>query len=131
MRIKFLSGPRAGEISHAERTQSTQLLIDAGLIEVVNDALPAPPVPQWLVSIGMSGNAHVRCNIGPRVEIYDGPPQHVVSAFKKIGLVVPEDIAAKYASKFAPLKTVGADGVALGTAIRHGANDNRQFNNRG
>ncbi len=124
MRIKFLSGPRAGEVSHAERTQSTQLLIDAGLIEVVNDAPPAPPVPQWLVSIGMSGNAHVRCNIGPRVEIYDGAPQFTVAAFRKIGLDVPADIAAKYAARFTTPTTLGADGTAMAHAIRHGALDN-------
>ncbi len=35
MRIKFLSGPRAGEVSHAPHSQATQLLIDSGIIEVV------------------------------------------------------------------------------------------------
>lgn len=37
MRIKFLSGPNAGKVEHAPRNQSTDLLIKAGLCEVIPD----------------------------------------------------------------------------------------------
>ena len=93
MKAKFLQGPRAGQIAHFPINQNTQTLIDCGFLEAVPDAPPAPPVPLWNVGTGLSGRAHVRCTIGPRVEIYDGPPQHLVAAFKKIGLDVPTGIA--------------------------------------
>jgi hypothetical protein len=34
MKIKFVSGPRKGEEGHAPRSQETQLLVDAGIIEI-------------------------------------------------------------------------------------------------
>jgi hypothetical protein len=47
MRIKILSGPAAGQIRHAEKSQATQLLIDTGLAELVIEAPPAPPKVSW------------------------------------------------------------------------------------
>jgi hypothetical protein len=128
MKIKFLSRPRAGEVSHAEKSQATQLLIDAGLVQLIPDAPPALPVPRWDVGTGMSGRAHVRCQSGhhfTRVEIYDGPPQHLVAAFKKIGLDVPADIATRYAARFTRPTNLAADEVEVARAIRHGALDNQ------
>jgi hypothetical protein len=124
MKVLFKTGPRAGETTHVERNAQNQVLIDCGFLELVPDAPPAPPIPLWNCGTGLSGRAHVRCTIGPRVEIYDGPPQHLVAAFKKIGLVVPADIAAKYAARFAPQTSVPPDEVEMFRAIRHGANDN-------
>lgn len=48
MKIKFLSGPKAGQVSHAPYSQQTQLMIDAGLIEVI----PMPPYGSagWLAA---------------------------------------------------------------------------------
>jgi hypothetical protein len=53
MRIRFLSGPKTGEVRHAEKSQATQLLVDAGLVEVVDDlresrgAHPQDTVPTY------------------------------------------------------------------------------------
>ena len=35
MKIKFLTGPRAGELSHAPNSQQSQLLAAAGIIEII------------------------------------------------------------------------------------------------
>jgi hypothetical protein len=35
MKIRFLTGDKKGQISHAPVNQNTQLLVDAGLIEVI------------------------------------------------------------------------------------------------
>jgi hypothetical protein len=48
MRIKFLSGPNAGKLGHAERSQATQLLIDSGVIEVVAGQAPRRGSTEWL-----------------------------------------------------------------------------------
>jgi hypothetical protein len=48
MRIKFLSGPKSGQISHAPRSQETQLLIDAGVIEVVAGPAPRYGSTEWM-----------------------------------------------------------------------------------
>jgi hypothetical protein len=52
MRVKILKGPAAGQIRHAEKSQATQLLIDAGLAELVVEAPPAPPKVTWAVHTG-------------------------------------------------------------------------------
>ena len=46
MKIRFLSGKRQGEISHAPYSQETKLMIDAGLIEEI--PLPARGSAGWL-----------------------------------------------------------------------------------
>jgi hypothetical protein len=46
MKIKYLSGPKAGQTTHAPVNQNTQLLIDAGLIEVIPMAKRG--TPEWL-----------------------------------------------------------------------------------
>jgi hypothetical protein len=48
MKIRFLSGPRQGETSHAPYGQQTQLLIAAGIIEVVNEPKPRYGSTAWL-----------------------------------------------------------------------------------
>jgi len=52
MRIKILSGPAAGQIRHAEKSQATQLLIDTGLAELVLDPPPAAPKVSWGIHRG-------------------------------------------------------------------------------
>jgi hypothetical protein len=47
MKIRFLSGPRQGETSHAPYSQQTQLLIAAGLIEVVDSPKPRYGSTAW------------------------------------------------------------------------------------
>jgi hypothetical protein len=94
MKIKFLSGPRAGQIDHAPISQETDLLVKAGIIEVIpyknwqaqlqhneyirQASLPKVPVTaQW-------GIKHSVCGTGPAVMVvktlgvettfYDAPP---------------------------------------------------------
>jgi hypothetical protein len=48
MKIRFLSGPRQGQTSHAPYSQQTQLLIAAGLIEVVDGPKPRYGSTEWM-----------------------------------------------------------------------------------
>ena len=129
MKVQFLTGPRAGEITHVPRNATTQLLIDAGMVKELPET-PAPVVPVWFIGTGVhSGRAHVRLQIGNRAEIYDGPPQHLAAAFKKLGFDVPEHTVAQYAARFEPSLVgagVGADNAEMFKAIRHGHDDNRK-----
>jgi hypothetical protein len=65
MRIKILSGPAAGQVRHAEKSQATQLLIDTGLAELVLDPPPAAPKVSWGVHRGRESSRPAivgRCN---------------------------------------------------------------------
>jgi hypothetical protein len=128
MKVQFLTGPRAGEITHVPRNATTQLLIDAGMVKELPET-PAPVVPVWYIGTGVhSGRAHVRLQIGNRAEIYDGPPQHLAAAFKKLGFDVPAHTVAQYTARFDPQLGVGvgADQAEMFKAIRHGHDDNRK-----
>jgi hypothetical protein len=64
MKIRFLSGPRAGQIDHAPNSQEMQLMAKAGLIEILpyssfrerlaNEASPAAKLgaASWSVGVG-------------------------------------------------------------------------------
>jgi len=55
MRIRFLSGPRKGETTHAPTNQNTQLLVDAGLAEVVPPEPLPPATVGWAVKFDTYG----------------------------------------------------------------------------
>lgn len=69
MKIKFLSGPRTGQIDHAPNTQEMQLLVKAGLIEIIpyrdfREMLSAehnpsakPPLVEWGIIEATSENS--------------------------------------------------------------------------
>jgi hypothetical protein len=83
MRIKIISGPAAGQIRHAEKSQATQLLIDTGLAELVIEAPPAPPVVSWGIHRGFNTQRPVlvgRCNREVcGVVRFEGKPEHAGS----------------------------------------------------
>jgi hypothetical protein len=51
MLIRFLSGPKKGQTTHAPRSQETDLLLNAGIIEEVK-APVVPAVVKWSVQTG-------------------------------------------------------------------------------
>jgi hypothetical protein len=80
MRIKILSGPAAGQIRHAEKTQATQLLIDTGLAELVIEPPPAAPKVSWGIHRGRETQRPAiigRCNreVCGMVR-FEGRPEH-------------------------------------------------------
>ena len=93
MKIKFLSGPRAGQIDHAPISQETDLLVKAGIIEVIpykgyQERLKAeeelrmasqPKIAaQWGIRRIMYTNKGLCCVVvkmdGPETTFYDSPP---------------------------------------------------------
>jgi hypothetical protein len=55
MKIKFLSGPRAGQTEHVPNSQEYQVMASAGLIEIV--PMAARGTPQWLQDMKERGEA--------------------------------------------------------------------------
>lgn len=100
MQVKFLSGPRAGQIAHVERSQSTQLLIDAGMLEVIPDAPPAlhfgigtAAPSDWLYIFGTFLH---------RTEVYAGPPEGAKAFFDKVGMKgLPDSLVETFAHRAA------------------------------
>lgn len=106
MKIRFLSGPNAGKIDHAPVSQETDLLIKAGLVEVINDsAEPLPPT--FGVIFGVQNAGATLCATCPpckRTEYYVGRPDkesieknflpYLCAHFK--GAEVPEPVREKY-----------------------------------
>jgi hypothetical protein len=97
VKIKFLSGPRQGEISHAPYSQEVQLLASAGLIEIIpykdfrerlaESSPPPATLPakvSWGVKTDLNGRV-VLCASCSRATCssfrYDGPDE----AFKVPG----------------------------------------------
>lgn len=108
MRIKILSGPAAGQLRYAEKSQATQLLIDTGLAELYIEPPPEPAKVTWGISKGqvteriyISGTCS-RSNCG-RLR-YDGPAastasikfQHCCGA-DAIPTPIPSEIVERYA----------------------------------
>ena len=103
MRIKFLSGPQAGKFDHAPRSQQTDLLIKAGLVEVVPDEPQAPATVSWGTKFDTFGNPMLvgNCSRGCGFHRFLGSPdnaarypfQHACGATPT---PVPSDIVAQY-----------------------------------
>jgi hypothetical protein len=109
MRIKFLTGPKAGQVDHVPNSQEFQVLASAGLIEILpykdfrerlNDEMAAMPKPTTPL-VTTWGVRHVTApgDLQPRnvivvkttptgdVTFFDGPPAgcppEVVAKFRK------------------------------------------------
>lgn len=105
MKIRFLSGPRAGQIDHAPLSQETDLLVKAGLIEVIPykdfrdrlaETMPKPTTPLstgWGVQHVTASERQPRNVIivktAPNgdVTFYDAPPKDcppaIVARYRK------------------------------------------------
>jgi hypothetical protein len=122
MKIKFLSGPRAGQFDHAPISQETDLLVKAGLIEVIPyknyqerlaDTMSKPAtasVVSWGVrhclqpGESQPRRAVVIKTVNGEQTIYDAPPpncpQDVVQKFRKAVTVYEQIIQdQKHAQK--------------------------------
>jgi hypothetical protein len=115
MLVKFLSGPRKGEISHAPRTQQTQLLIDAGLCEAIPEkyspSMLRPPTPaesaamnaelskvSWGVgTLPSGGKAAMYAKRGTSVFYFSGATDQATRSFVDAGFPPPPaDVLADY-----------------------------------
>lgn len=75
-------------------------------IERLN-AKPAPTPDAFTVSWGVNRHAtsdfyFVVFKLGDRTEFYDGPPSGLVAHFQKMGIVVPDNILARYTPVWRP-----------------------------
>lgn len=116
MRIKFLSGPRAGQVDHVPNTQEYQVLAATGLIEIIQyktfqerlaDSMPqaaAVPAVAWGVQHCMqSGEAQPRAvlvikTVNGEQTIYDAPPAGC-----------PADVVAKFRREAAVYAQIAQD----------------------
>lgn len=123
MLIKFLSGPKAGQTTHAPTNQNTQLLIDAGLAEAVDpnsaegkrlrfpDATGRPMQAKrgshrWFSNRSpFNGKPQLMLVTPPPIEEalpYTGAAENAEAAFKAtkyaIYLPIPPEILAGFAS---------------------------------
>ena len=108
MKIRFLSGPNAGKIDHAPISQETDLLIKAGLVEVVHEE-PAPPAPPSFGVLYGYRNAgaslQATCPNCHRLDYFVGEPKREIIAERFIkflcvhfrGAEVPEQVLVQYA----------------------------------
>ena len=119
MKIEFLSGPRKGEIDHAPRGQQTQLLIDVGLIKVIDDTpeprIPSkddviPPMPPAGWELGLWGDerkpAIIRHDGFGGKTVYLGPPVErrwvevregdVLGRYVNVSVECPAEVLAKF-----------------------------------
>jgi hypothetical protein len=104
MLIRFLTGPRMGQTDHAEKSQTTKLLIDAGMIEVVEPPAPERARPKWHVGTTHFGDKTVLWLvtpvIGERVP-FTGAPEDAESFFGlNYGhcLPIPEQVLQAYSA---------------------------------
>jgi hypothetical protein len=97
MKVKFLSGPRAGETTHVERTAQNQMLIDCGFLEMIPDQ-PAPVSNTPSFTIGRlpwSDLPVLVGRVGQRTEFYDGPDP--VAYFTRLNLPgLSEEMVAQF-----------------------------------
>jgi hypothetical protein len=135
MRIKIISGPAAGQIRHAEKSQATQLLIDTGLAELVIEPPPAPPTVSWYVGVGQVTQRFFiagRCS-SPMCSTfrYEGPASaasqqkflHSCGAWSPVNL--PTDVANRYAAaKSEELPVFGKDEGVYWKIFHNKAGDN-------
>jgi len=104
MRVKFLSGPRKGEITHAPRSQETDLLINAGLIERVPDE-PAVAKTTWGIGKGANSQQYFilgTCSLGCGTFRYVGPSKNAKGQkfFHQCGGSMPVEVPAEVIEQY-------------------------------
>jgi hypothetical protein len=108
MRVKYISGPHAGEARHVDRSPIIDLLIEAGVLEhapqLVDAPSPAAPVRTTKWSVGKSvfnkPAISLITRLGETVP-FDGPADRAAAAYKSIGQECPAEIIAQYAAVLA------------------------------
>ena len=100
MKIKFLTGPKQGQIDHAPDSQETLLLVKAGIIEIIpykgfrerladeeklRQAAQPAPVAQWSIqeSVSSGGKILVIKTYLGEITYFDAPPKDCPPAVVK------------------------------------------------
>lgn len=135
MKIKFLSGPRTGQIDHAPNTQEMQLLAKAGLIEII----PWTSYRERLASehASASGAGCVNASVvgvewGIRESDGSAYSQNVV--IKKSGSnttffsAPPDDAPPSIKQRFAELAAIDPNANAI--AVEKAKHDAAEYNER-
>lgn len=134
MKIRYLTGPNAGQTAHVPNDQNTQLLINLGSIEIVTEAPPAPlPVEFGLIH----GFTEKRCTLRitcpncKRTDYYVGRPDKESLArdlFPRLCVhakvtEVPEATRKAYADAWVPQPlgwSTGVPGITASSAHTRG-----------
>jgi hypothetical protein len=112
MKIRFLSGPNAGRVDHAPQSQETELLIKAGVVEIVTDT-PKPLPVHFGIVLGvqnLNSSLQATCPTCKRTDYYVGRPDketiarnflpYLCAHFK--GVEVPEHTRLAYLESWQP-----------------------------
>jgi hypothetical protein len=123
MKIRFLSGPNAGKVDHAPiHSQEIELLIKAGIVEVLHEAPPAPlPVSFGIIFGYKNAGATLQANCPTchRTDLYVGKPDRetIASNFLRFlcvhfkGVEVPEQQRAAYSQAWRPVPGIAGINV--------------------
>jgi hypothetical protein len=110
MLVTLHSGPFAGETRHVERSQTTILLMELGLIE---EKIVAPPAAitesQWsVIRLPHSGNLAINC-VRPSGEtvFFTKPPASYKAGLKHCDSNCPLEVLAEYARRFGTPEVAG------------------------
>ncbi|MGA8167914.1 MAG: hypothetical protein WB813_11550 [Candidatus Acidiferrales bacterium] len=147
MRVKFINGPKAGEIGHLERHVADGL-VAAGLAEIVPEEKPAPVSfePEW--EIVYSGGAVAQkivtiiLRVCGRVYRYTGHPQLVNAVrswdggqrYVNFGRECPEAIVREYSriwNEFPEYRSPSSMQAAIGMSRVEDAFRNRVYEAHG
>ncbi len=106
MRVRFISGPHAGEARHVERSSIVDLLCDAGVLEHAPLVDPPKPVEprqvRWAVGpTRVGGVAIFLTTLTGEVLPYQGLPERAAAAFERVHATVPPEILEQYKRQYA------------------------------
>jgi hypothetical protein len=119
MKVQFVSGPRAGQTTHVIRDRFSDLLLQAGVLELVEEDQPRPAhisnaesanianhsVPCWgIFRAPRSGKPSIQCEYLRGVSYYDGPPERA-DKFRVGTHTPPPEIIAAYVRALAGEET--------------------------
>lgn len=108
MQVEYVFGPNAGKQTHVRLDSITDLLIKAGVLQVV-DSEPvvrnAPTAARFTVGrLPTTGVAIVKVTDGRTELFFDGKPEALVGHKFALagGVVVPEEVQRQYAAMYNP-----------------------------
>jgi hypothetical protein len=132
MQIRFLSGPNAGKVDHAPiHSQEIELLIKAGIVEVLHEAPPKPLPPSFGLIHGLQSagcTLQASCPTCKRADFYVGRPDKETIAgnfFPYLcvhfaGVELPEHTRAAYSQAWRPVPGLaGSKAAPSGTTERY------------
>lgn len=106
MKVRFVSGPRAGQTTHVQRDRFSDLLLQAGVLELVEEDQPRVPtpdrsvpmhnVPKWGLKTDLEGNViAIQADWMRGTYFYNGSPEGA-ARFEVGNFTVPQEVSDAY-----------------------------------